>query len=45
MLQLSLIPYTSIVHGPIDEKLVENALRVFELKVVAGLDSCNFAGP
>jgi hypothetical protein len=35
MSQLDLLPYMSIVHGPIDEKLVENAFHVFDLEVVA----------
>jgi hypothetical protein len=36
MSQLSFVPYMSIVHGPIDEKLIKNALCVFEFEVVAG---------
>jgi hypothetical protein len=36
MSQLSLVPCTSTIHGPIDGELVESALRVFDLEVVAG---------
>jgi hypothetical protein len=36
MSQLSLVPYMSSAHGPIDEKLIEDALHVFDLEVVVG---------